>query len=467
MHDGDVVMMKAMEKISRQGVFALLLAAIVWHPSAEGALPWFEDRERPSLAPMLKEVLPGVVNISTVSRVQIRQNPLFSDPFFRRFFNLPEIPRERERQSLGSGVIMDADEGYVLTNNHVIEHADEITVTLRDGRSFRAEVVGTDPEADLAVLRIEAENLHAVPLGDSDALEVGDFVVAIGNPFGLGQTVTSGIVSALGRSGLGIEGYEDFIQTDASINPGNSGGALVDLDGRLVGINTAIVAPSGGNVGIGFAIPVNMARQIMEQLIEYGEVRRGQLGVLIQDVTPELAEALDLETHQGAVVAQVMEDSPAARAGLRVGDVIVAVNGEPVKNAAQLRNRIGLLRVGSRVTLDVIRDGRRKTVRAVIEEPRRERVDAGRITKLLAGAELGPVTPDHPLAGRVEGLEVLDVERGSRAWRAGLRRGDVIVSVNRMRVKTLADLKRAVQARRDGLLLNIRRGEGALFIVIR
>ena len=451
---------------SRWAAVPFLLTMFFWSPGSGAAIPW-PGTSKPSLAPMLKEVLPGVVNISTVSRVQIRQNPLFSDPFFRRFFNLPEIPREQERQSLGSGVIVDADKGYVLTNNHVIEHADEITVTLRDGRSFKAEVVGTDPEADLAVLRIEAENLRAVPFGDSDVLEVGDFVVAIGNPFGLGQTVTSGIVSALGRSGLGIEGYEDFIQTDASINPGNSGGALVDLDGRLVGINTAIVAPGGGNVGIGFAIPVNMARQIMEQLIEYGEVRRGQLGVLIQDVTPELAEALDLETHQGAVVAQVMEDSPAARAGLRVGDVIVAVNGEPVKNAAQLRNRIGLLRVGSRVTLEVIRDGRRKTVRAVIEEPRRERVDAGRITKLLAGAELGPVTPDHPLAGRVEGLEVLDVERGSRAWRAGLRRGDVIVSVNRMRVKTLADLKRAVQARRDGLLLNIRRGEGALFIVIR
>ncbi|HHH35433.1 MAG TPA: DegQ family serine endoprotease [Gammaproteobacteria bacterium] len=453
-------------KTSQRTAVFVLFFSLLWSLGAVAAIPWQGDG-KPSLAPMLKTVLPGVVNISTVSRVRLRQNPLFSDPFFRRFFNIPEMPRERERQSLGSGVIVDADKGYVLTNNHVIEHADEITVTLRDGRHFSAEVVGTDPEADLAVLRIEARRLTAVPFGDSDELQVGDFVVAIGNPFGLGQTVTSGIVSALGRSGLGIEGYEDFIQTDASINPGNSGGALVDLTGHLIGINTAIVGPAGGNVGIGFAIPSNMAREIMAQLIEYGEVRRGQLGVMVQDVTPELADALGLKEARGAVISQVLEDSPAERAGLKVGDVVVSVNGETVKNAAQLRNRIGLLRVGSRVTLDIIRDGRHRTVKAVIEEPRRERADAGRISKLLAGAELGPITPNHPLAGRVEGIEVLDVERGSIAWQAGLRRGDIIVTVNRMPVKTLKDLRRAVKSGHDGLLLNIRRGEGALFIVIR
>ncbi len=451
----------------RTAVSVFFFTCFFWTVSAFAAIPWMGGQEKPSLAPMLKEVLPGVVNISTVSRVRIQQNPLFNDPFFRRFFNIPDMPREQERQSLGSGVIVNADKGYVLTNNHVIEHADEITVTLRDGRHFKAKVVGTDPEADLAVLHIKAKNLTAVPFGDSGKLQVGDFVVAIGNPFGLGQTVTSGIVSALGRSGLGIEGYEDFIQTDASINPGNSGGALVDLDGRLIGINTAIVGPAGGNVGIGFAIPSNMAREVMEQLIRYGEVRRGQLGVMVQDVTPELADALGLEESHGAVISQVLKDSPAERAGLRVGDVVVAVNGEPVKNSAQLRNRIGLLRVGTTVTLDVIRDGRRKTFKAVIEEPRRERADAGRISKRLEGAELGPITPDHPLAGQVEGLEVLDVERGSVAWQAGLRRGDIIVSVNRLPVKTLEDLRRAVKAGRDGLLLNIRRGAGALFIVIR
>ncbi|MFQ5486901.1 MAG: DegQ family serine endoprotease [Gammaproteobacteria bacterium] len=451
----------------RTAVSVFFFSFFFWTVSAFADIPWAQGQEKASLAPMLKTVLPGVVNISTVSRVRIQQNPLFSDPFFRRFFNIPNMPREQERQSLGSGVIVNADQGYVLTNNHVIEHADEITVTLRDGRHFKAKVVGTDPEADLAVLRIKAKHLTAVPFGDSDQLQVGDFVVAIGNPFGLGQTVTSGIVSALGRSGLGIEGYEDFIQTDASINPGNSGGALVDLDGRLIGINTAIVGPAGGNVGIGFAIPSNMAREVMEQLIRYGEVRRGQLGVMVQDVTPELADALGLEASHGAVISQVLKDSPAERAGLRVGDVVMAVNGEPVKNSAQLRNRIGLLRVGTTVTLEIIRDGRHKTIKAVIEEPRRERADAGRISKRLAGAELGPITPDHPLAGQVEGLEVLDVERGSVAWQAGLRRGDIIVSVNRLPVKTLKDLRRAVKAGRDGLLLNIRRGAGALFIVIR
>ncbi len=454
-------------KTAQRTASSVFLLTLFWTTSLFAAIPWAAGQEKPSLAPMLKTVLPGVVNISTVSRVRIQQNPLFNDPFFRRFFNIPDIPREQERQSLGSGVIVDAEQGYVVTNNHVIEHADEITVTLRDGRHFKAKVVGTDPEADLAVLRIKAKRLTAVPFGDSDSLEVGDFVVAIGNPFGLGQTVTSGIVSALERSGLGIEGYENFIQTDASINPGNSGGALVDLDGRLIGINTAIVGPAGGNVGIGFAIPSNMARQIMEQLIRYGEVRRGQLGVLVQDVTPELADALDLEEAHGAVISQVLKDSPAERAGLQVGDVVVAINGEAVKNSAQMRNRIGLLRVGSTVTLEIIRDGRRKTVKAVIEEPRRERADAGRISERLAGAVLGPITPDHPLAGEVEGLEVLDVERGSVAWRAGLRRGDVIVSVNRHPVRSLADLRRAVKAGRDGLLLNIRRGAGALFIVIR
>ncbi len=451
----------------RTAVFAFFFSFFFWTASAFAIIPWAQGQEKPSLAPMLKTVLPGVVNISTVSRVRIQQNPLFNDPFFRRFFNIPDMPREQERQSLGSGVIVNADQGYVLTNNHVIEHADEITVTLRDGRHFKAKVVGTDPEADLAVLRIKAKNLTEVPFGDSGQLQVGDFVVAIGNPFGLGQTVTSGIVSALGRSGLGIEGYEDFIQTDASINPGNSGGALVDLDGRLIGINTAIVGPAGGNVGIGFAIPSNMVREVMEQLIRYGEVRRGQLGVMVQDVTPELADALGLEASHGAVISQVLKDSPAERAGLRVGDVVVSVNGEAVKNSAQLRNRIGLLRVGTTVSLEIIRDGRHKTVKAVIEEPRRERADAGRISKRLEGAELGPITPDHPLAGQVEGLEVLDVERGSVAWQAGLRRGDIIVSVNRLPVKTLADLRRAVKAGRDGLLLNIRRGAGALFIVIR
>lgn len=445
------------------------LAVTLLTPVAVAGLPWplLGQSGKPSLAPMLKNVVPGVVNISTRSKVRVPQNPLFNDPFFRRFFNFPEIPQEQERQSLGSGVIVDAGKGYLLTNHHVIANADEITVTLRDGRHFGAKVVGTDPEVDLALLQIKADNLTALKIGDSSKLEVGDFVVAIGNPFGLGQTVTSGIVSALGRSGLGIEGYEDFIQTDASINPGNSGGALVDLEGNLVGINTAIVGPSGGNVGIGFAIPSNMAKSIMDQLVRFGEVRRGQLGVYIQDVTPELAKALGLKRSTGAVIAQVIPDSPAQKAGLKEGDVVVAVNGKPIRNAGQLRNAIGLLRVGDRVRLQVLRNGRSLTLTAVISKAQQAKAEAAELDERLAGAELGGIEPTHPLAGKVKGVQVLAVERGSPAWAAGLRPGDIIVSVNRRRVRDLDDVKRALKAGGEAVLLNVRRGNGALFIVIQ
>jgi serine protease Do/serine protease DegQ len=304
------------ERARRLLTLALLLAS----PVTEAALPAEVDGQPlPTLAPMLERVTPAVVNIATRGRVQVRENPLLSDPFFRRFFDLPTPRRERRTQSLGSGVIIDAAEGYVVTNHHVIAKAQEISVTLRDGRALPATLVGADPEADIAVIQVTADDLGELPLADSDALRVGDFVVAIGNPFGLGQTVTSGIVSALGRSGLGIEGYEDFIQTDASINPGNSGGALVNLRGELVGINTAILAPSGGNVGIGFAIPASMVRELVAQLVEHGEVRRGQLGIVLQDLTPQLAEAFGIANGGGAVVSQVLDGSPAERAGLQPG----------------------------------------------------------------------------------------------------------------------------------------------------
>jgi len=425
------------------------------------------DEVIPSLAPMVSKVLPGVVNIATRSHIRVEENPLFNDPFFRHFFNVPSQPREREEQSLGSGVIIDAAKGYIMTNHHVIDKADEITVTLRDGRHFIAKVVGDDPESDIALLHIKAKNLTAVPLADSDKLRVGDFVVAVGNPFGLGQTVTSGIVSALGRSGLGIEGYEDFIQTDASINPGNSGGALVNLNGQLVGINTAIIGPSGGNVGIGFAIPINMARDIMSQLVQYGEVRRGRLGVYIQDVTPELAKAFDLgDIKKGAVVAQVVKGSAADKAGLKVGDVIVSVNDKSVIDSTDLRNKIGLMRVGQEVKLDIIRDGKRMTITAAIAAAQEKKMDAGKINDSLSGAELGAIKEDHPLYGRVEGVEVLNVENDSKAWNAGLRKGDIIVSVNRQPVKDLAEVKRAAKKSHNGLLLNVRRGQGALFLLL-
>jgi Do/DeqQ family serine protease len=312
----------------------------------------------PSLAPMLSRITPGVVGVSVRGRVR-EENPLLQDPFFRRFFNLPQQRQmqERETQATGSGVIVDAAQGYVLTNGHVVENATKIEVTTKDNRRFPARLMGRDPETDVAVLQIPAQNVTAVPLGDSDKLQVGDFVLAIGNPFGLGQTVTSGIVSALGRSGLGIEGYEDFIQTDASINPGNSGGPLVNLQGQMVGINTAILAPGGGNIGIGFAVPINMARRVMDQLIHYGQVKRGRIGVEIQDLTPELAQAMNATQTTGAVIRRVDPGSPAERAGLRSGDLVIAVNGTPVRSGTQLRNTIGLSRIGDAVGLTVIRRG--------------------------------------------------------------------------------------------------------------
>ncbi|WP_448190971.1 Do family serine endopeptidase [Azospirillum sp. sgz301742] len=326
-----------------------------------------QDVAVPTLAPMLRTVTPGVVNIAVRGHTEA-DNPLLSDPFFRRFFDLPDHAPQRETRAAGSGVIVDARNGYVLTNNHVVENADTIDVTTKDKRQFRAKLVGRDPQTEIAVLKIEPNALTAVPLGDSDRLEVGDYVVAIGNPFGLGQTATQGIVSALGRSGIG-EGYEDFIQTDASINPGNSGGALIDLRGRLVGINTAILAPSGGNIGIGFAVPINMARQVMEQILQYGEIRRGRIGVAVQDLTPEVAEAMGIPmTQGGAVVGEVERGSPADHAGIRRGDVIVGIDGGPVQSATQVRNHVGLKRVGDRVELVLDRGGNRRTVIATIEK---------------------------------------------------------------------------------------------------
>jgi Do/DeqQ family serine protease len=369
-------------------VVTLLLLIFMAQPGA-AALPvrLADGEELPSLAPMLERTTPAVVNIATYTTVQVR-NPLLEDPFFRRFFDVPNQRRFRRTQSAGSGVVVDAVGGYIVTNNHVVARADEVTVTLSDGRSLNAELVGTDPQVDLAVLKVSPEGLEQIEFADSAGVRVGDFVVAIGNPFGLNQTVTSGIVSALGRSGLGIEGYEDFIQTDASINPGNSGGALVDLSGRLVGINTAIIAPSGGNVGIGFAIPANMVRSIMAQLIEHGEVQRGHLGLAVQALNVELAEAFGLERQEGVVVVEVDKDSVADEAGIEAGDVIVRVGERPIRRITDFYSQAAVLFVGESVDLEVLSDGRLRRVTLEVRDDDLEKVSGDRIDPRLSGTEL-------------------------------------------------------------------------------
>jgi serine protease Do/serine protease DegQ len=338
---------------------------------------------------------------------------------------------------------------------------------LRDQRQITASVAGVDTEVDLALLHIEADDLTALPMADSDQLRVGDFVVAIGSPFGLGQTVTYGIVSALGRTGLGIESYENFIQTDASINPGNSGGPLVTMNGELAGINTAIVGPSGGNIGIGFAIPSNMARAIMEHLAEFGEVRRGQLGLIAQDLTRELAQAFGLQQRGGAVVTRITRGSAAEKAGLQPGDVVVALNGSAIASSSELHNTVGLLRIGTPIRLDILRKGRPMTLRAVITDQTAAGTLAVAASKHLTGAILGPVSDTHPLAGKLEGVQVLEVERGSPAWSTGLRPNDIIVSINQVPVVSVDDVPAALQRNPAALQMNIRRGGSALYIEIR
>ena len=447
------------------GALALLLNTTTPAPAQADASALLQQQV-PTLAPMLKEVLPAVVNIRTIGHVEQRPaNPLLNDPFFRRFFGVPDRPREQETQSIGSGVIIDAKSGYILTNPHVVAQADSIKVILNDLREIDATLVGSDPETDVAVLKVDDDKLRAVPIADSDRLEIGDFVVAIGNPFGLGQTVTSGIVSALGRQ-TQLGGYQDFIQTDASINPGNSGGALVNLRGELVGINSQIVSRSGGNIGIGFAIPINLATAVKDQLIEHGDVKRGKLGVIGQPVTPDLARAFGMDEPRGALVARVVPDSPAEKAGIKAEDIIVEVNGKEIRNFNQLRNEIGLLRVGEKVKLVVLRDGRRKRITASIGEDELTAAAGDRVHPRLEGASLGPIEGEHPLAGKVEGVLVQNVEQRSPAARSGLRPGDVITSVNRVAIGSVEDFRRAADGAAQ-LLLHVRRGNGALFLVIQ
>jgi serine protease Do/serine protease DegQ len=418
-----------------------------------------------SLAPVIKRTSPAVVNIATKGTIKEQgRNPLLDDPFFRRFFGTPQDggPREREFQSAGSGVIVDAKNGYIITNAHVIENASEITVTLFDDRQVKAEIVGKDPGSDVAVLKITTKNIADMPLADSAKAEVGDFVIAIGNPFGLQHTVTSGIISALGRSGINPDGYEDFIQTDASINPGNSGGALVNLDGQLVGVNTAIFSRSGGNIGIGFAIPSNMVKAVMTQLIQYGEVKRGALGVqLAPAFTPEIAESLGLENAKGALIQQVIEGSAAEKAGIKAGDVVTSVNGKAVANAAELRNTIGLLRIGEKVDIGLIRDGKPRRVAATIGE----RDGAG--TGAQGAASIHPALEGASLsnADNNSGVVIQSVAEGSPAAQNNLRANDVILAVGRVRIANVEQLRATIK-NANPFAITIRRGNQTLVFPI-
>jgi len=434
--------------------------------SVFAALPLFAaGQPLPSLAPILEKTTAAVVNIATKKTVQQLQSPLLRDPLFQRFFQAPSSPKHSS-QSLGSGVIIDADKGLILTNNHVINKADEITVTLLDGRSFNAELVGADPESDVAVIKINADGLVALNIADSDNLRVGDFAIAIGNPFGLGQTVTSGIISALGRTGLGIEGYEDFIQTDASINPGNSGGALINLRGELVGINTAILAPSGGNVGIGFAIPSNMAISLKNQLVKFGKVNRGQLGVSIQDLTPELATAFNLSLKHGVIINQIQPNSPAEKAGLLPGDIILSVNGKKTKNSAGLRNSLGLLSVGDKATLNILRNAKQQQLTIRIGKRQTASINGAHIHKQFEGAMLSNLSPEDKHHNIKHGIKIIDIKPHSTAWVNGLRKDDVIARANRVQTRNINELINATK-NRSSLLLNIQRGNSAFFLIIR
>ena len=441
-------------------VFLVLLTTAL---PTRSALPFDNKSGVPSLAPLLQDVTPAVVNISVQTRSAIEDNPLFRDPFFRRFFELPDQTARPER-SAGSGVIVDAAKGYVVTNFHVVKDAQQVLVTLKDRRQFQAKLVGTDPGTDIALLRIEAKNLRALSLGDSDLLKVGDFVVAIGNPFGLGQTVTSGIVSALGRSGLDIEGYEDFIQTDASINPGNSGGALVNLKGELIGINTAIIGPSGANVGIGFAVPSAMVKSVLDQIVRFGEVRRGRLGANGEDITYDLASSLGLASTEGAIISTVDPGSPAEKGGLKPRDVVTAINGRAVRSAVDLRNKVGMRPIGETIDLRLIRDGKPLTVKIKIDKPPELAGSGAVAVPQLAGAAVANLKAGR---GRTEGVLVTEVDANSPAWLHGFRPGDIIIGVNRRKVRSIQELLAVLKASEDALIFDLLRGDFRLTIVIR
>jgi len=429
-----------------------------------------------TMAPLLERITPAVVSIDTEATTK-PASETFGDQeeLLRRFFGgrMPES-QQRQRRGLGSGVIIDAREGLIVTNNHVVEDADRITITLEDKRELEGELIGADPKTDIALVKIDARNLKELKIAQSRNVKVGDYVIAVGNPFGLSSTVTTGIVSALGRDQGGGDGYQDYIQTDASINPGNSGGALVNSKGELIGINTAILSRSGGNNGIGFAVPTRIMNSVVKQLKENGEVRRGRIGVAIQNITPDLRASLNLTTLNGALVSSVAEDTPAEKAGLKEGDVIVSFNGDDIRDSSDIRNAVGLVVPGTRADLTYIRDGKRRTTRievAEVEEDREvltaEAADDIPAMEAFSGASIGDIPDDVELRGGEDGVYVMSVERGSKAYRAGLRRGDVIRSVNRKDVANLDEFENRIDGKEGPFALSVEREGSRVFMAVK
>ena len=453
--------------------------------AAETASSAATAQQMPSLAPMLEKVMPSVVSINvegstTVNTPRMPRNfqQFFGDnsPFCQDGSPFQSSPfcqgggagddsqgggQQQKFMALGSGVIIDAVKGYVVTHNHVVDNASSIKVQLSDGRKFDAKVVGKDPRSDIALIQIQdPKNLTAIKIADSDALRVGDYTVAIGNPFGLGETVTSGIVSALGRSGLNAENYENFIQTDAAINRGNSGGALVNLNGELIGINTAILAPDGGNIGIGFAIPSNMVKNLTAQMVQYGQVKRGELGILGTELNSELAKAMKVDAQRGAFVSQVMPNSSAAKAGIKAGDVITSLNGKPISSFAALRAEVGSMPIGSKVTLGLLRDGKAVNVSLELQQSSQNQVDSSTIFSGIEGAEMSNKGAD-------KGVVVNNVKANSPAARIGLKKGDVIMGANQQPVKNIAELRKILDSKPSVLALNIQRGDTSIYLLMQ